>query len=111
MTTFSIRRIVANSRFQDLVEAFKPEHDFDGSKWAEHSFDDKVRFPCPNCQIADGIVRRHTGASNPYFAVIIDNITFRCESCRLVGTRFEVEDTILHSRPLLEMFLREMGVE
>jgi hypothetical protein len=106
MNPRDIRGILASARFEDLTEAFRPKHDFDGSLWAQHCFDGETRFPCPTCQVKGGYVRRNTGARNPFYAVVFDNLTYRCDSCQHFGTRFEVEDAVLHSRDLLEMFLQ-----
>jgi hypothetical protein len=105
MNPRDIRAVVASMRFEDLIEAFRPKHDFDGSLWAQHRLDGETKLPCTNCQVEGGYVLRNTGARNPYYAVIVDELSFRCDYCQHIGTRFEVEEAVLNTSSLLEMFL------
>jgi hypothetical protein len=105
MSAAEIRQAIASARFEDLIEAFRPEHDFQGSLWACRSVDGETRFPCTNCQVEGGNVLRNTGARNPYYAVAVNHLSFRCDYCQHVGTRFEVEEVVLNSYSLLEKFL------
>lgn len=110
MSAAEIRQAIASARFEDIIEAFRPEHDFEGSRWASHCRDGETRFPCTNCQVEGGRVLRNTGARNPYYAVIIDDLSFRCDYCQHVGTRFEVEEALLTTYSLLETFLNCLDI-
>ena len=109
MRAAEIRRVIASARFEDIIEAFRPEHDFEGSRWASHCRDGETRFPCTNCQVEGGHVLRNTGARNPYYAVFVDDLSFRCDYCQHIGTRFEVEEALLTTYSLLETFLNLPG--
>lgn len=103
-TSAEVRQAIMDADFVSLVLLIpaRTDHEFDW--WLAYRCEFGTdRFPCPRCQLPVSEGRRPSIMRLD--ARVVTDFEWKCEACRVWGTRFEIERLILEDPIAMDRLL------